>query len=81
MLGLHDFISNLVAEKSSGQTSPDMTTTVNVYETYAKVVNDYKSDYTFEVNANKVENIKNFFNNRLLNYITDIRTAFNEWTY
>ena len=77
MLGLHDFIRNLVSEKSSGQTSQDMTTTINVYETYAKVVNNYKSDYTFAVNANKVENIKNFFKNRLLNHIIDIRTSFN----
>ena len=33
---------------------------INVYETYKKVVNNYKNDYTFEVNKNKIEHIKNF---------------------
>ena len=49
---------------------------INVYETYQKVVNNYK-DYTFEVNKNKIEYIKNFYNNRLKDYTTNIRKVFN----
>ena len=78
MLKLHNDIRNLVAEKSSSQTSPDMTTTINVYNTYKSVVDNYNSDFTFEVNKNKIGYIKNFFNNRLLGNITIIRTAFND---
>jgi len=77
MLELHNYIRNLVAEKSSSQTSPDMTTTINIYDTYKRVVDNYNSTFNFEVNTNKIGYIKNFFNNRLLSYITIIRTAFN----
>ena len=77
MLILHDFIRNLVAQKSSSQTSPDMTTTIDVYNAYKVVVGSYNSDFTFEVNSEKIGYIQDFFNNRLLGLITIIRTAFN----
>ncbi len=43
-----------------------MNTMINLCETYQKEFNNYKSDYNFEVNKNKIEHIKNFFNN--INY-------------
>jgi len=78
MITINNNISDTASGKAQGQTTEDSLTAIDKYEDYAKVVSEYNNEFILENNNEKIQNIINFFNNKLLNDIISIRTGFEQ---
>ena len=78
MININSIIGDAASNKAQGQTTLDSSTAIAVYENYEKVISRYNLTFVLEINNTKIESIKGFFNNYLLNDIKSIRTGFEE---
>ena len=72
----NSLIREKVSYKSQSQTSSDMIGVINEYNKYLNAVNNYNNIFTFELNQNKVNEIKTLFTDYLLKEIISIREGF-----
>ena len=72
----NSLIREKVSYKSQSQTSSDMIGVINEYNKYLNVVNNYNNIFIFELNPNKVNEIKTLFTDYLLKEIISIREGF-----
>ena len=78
LLEYQNLIFKKVSTKSQSSTSLDMIQVIEVYENYLNVVENYNTIFEFEINENKVKEIKKFFNDSILYYIKNIKYGFDE---